>query len=258
VPTTIRHGIPTGFRSCALLVVAVLCLLTSSAARSAAQDHAQPDRQALQVSLDGSTWTESINRSLFDPEVRWVPGDVRDARFFVRNAKPEQGDLRVVLQRVKREALLDTGFLTVAARVGAGPWVEIEMGGRHELIDSADVASGAEVPVELRASLSPDAPNRTMVLATDLDLQLTLTQAGVVDDATSGDPDGPNGSGGNGDPDNPSTPDVPTGVDAGGDAGDRPFTDRSLGPWPLPLALLLLGAGAVLVARRTNQDEDSP
>ena len=249
----------------ALFVALTSLALGLAASPSQADDAAQPDRNALQVSLDGVTWTESIRQPLFDPAVRWVPGDIRTARFFVRNAKPESGDLRVVLERPTRDALLDTGFLSVAARAGDGPWTEIESGGRHELIDGAAVESLEEEIVFLRASLAADAPNGTMVLATDLDLTLTLTQEGIVDDATSEDDDENDGGNGNGNGDGGNGDDGtgqdgsgnPTNADGTG-SGDLPDTGSPLRPWVLPLAFLLLASGAVLVARRRVEEEDPP
>lgn len=245
----------------ALLALMVCLLLGSGAVASVAEhsdkDTAQQDRKALSVSLDGATWTDAITRPLFDPSVRWVPGDVRTAQFFVRNTKPEAGDLSLVLERPTRAALLETTFLTIAARAGSGPWVEVASGGSHELIDSAKVASDAEVPVELRASYDFAAPNTSMVLASDLDLTLTLTQGGVVADANSDtDPRDPDGN-----PNQPGSPNTPDNHNAsnGAGAGVLPDTGSPLRSWVLPLALLLLAAGAVLVARRTElEQDDSP
>ncbi|MEN8674167.1 hypothetical protein [Nocardioides sp.] len=246
----------------ALFVALASLALGLAASPSHADDSAERDRAALQLSLDGVTWTESIRQPLFDPDTRWVPGDTRTARFFVRNAKPDSGDLRVVLERPTREALLDTGFLSLAARAGNGPWTEVESGGRHELIDGAAVESQEEEVVLLRASLAADAPNGTMVLASDLDLTLTLTQEGIVDDATSEDDDGGNGNGGNGNggdsggsPGSPGSPGS-TGSTEGTASGDLPDTGSPLRPWVLPLALLLLASGAVLIVRRGDDEDD--
>ncbi len=135
--------------------------------------------------------------------------------------------------------------------------MEVASGGRHELIDSAKVASDAEVPVELRASYDFAAPNTSMVLASDLDLTLTLTQAGRRRRCQLGqDPRDPDGN-----PDQPGSPNTPDNHNAsnGAGAGVLPDTGSPLRSWVLPLALLLLAAGAVLVARRTElEQDDSP
>jgi hypothetical protein len=243
-------------RALASLLVA-LCLLAAGATPSFAQDGPEPDGDALEVSLDGLTWSDAITTPLFDPALRWVPGDVRTARFFVRNNREESGDLQVVIDRTISEALRDTGFLTIAARAGNGRWREIAAGGRQVLIASDNVGAGQQMGVQLRASFDyAAAPNQTMVLASDLDLTITLTQDGIVRDASSGEPmTGFDPAG----PDGPDGPD-PAVADANGElpgaGGALPDTGSPLRPWVLPLALSLLASGAVLLARRRRDDDD--
>ena len=67
----------------ALFVALASLALGLAASPSHADDSAERDRAALQLSLDGVTWTESIRQPLFDPDTRCVPGDTRTARFFV-------------------------------------------------------------------------------------------------------------------------------------------------------------------------------
>ena len=268
LPTNSRT-VRAGRRALATLVVA-FCLVVTAVAPSSAQDTPEPDARALEVSLDGVVWTESIETPLFDPDVRWVPGDVRTARFFVRNNRDEQGNLQVILQRPVRDELLDTGFLSVAARADNGEWTEVASGGRHVLVDSEDVESAEQMAVELRASMDFDAPNRTMILASDLDLRVTLTQSGVVEGDTGGTGNG-GGSGNNGG--NGGAGGSGGNAGAGGNGtvkGDTsgpqeavdgavdglPDTGTTLRSWVLPLALLLLASGAVLIAGR--RDEDDP
>ncbi len=251
-------------------LVVACCLLAVSIAPSSAQDKPEPDADALEVSLDGLVWTDSIDTPLFDPEVRWVPGDVRTARFFVRNNRTDQGTLQVVVQRPERDELLDTGSLSVAARAGNGRWTEVASGGRHVLVDSTDVNGGRQMAVQLRASFDFDAPNGTMVLDSDLDLKISLTQAGVVEGDTggTGNGNGGNGNGGgsggsagsgsggatNGDGSVKGDTSGPQGA-VDGTAGWLPDTGTALRPWVLPLALLLLATGAVLIARRRDDEE---
>lgn len=257
----IRH---VGSRALASWLVA-LTLLAAAISPASATELREPDSRALQVSLDGFTWTGAITTPLFDPDVRWVPGDVRTAQFFVRNRRPEAGDLRVVLERPLREALLGTGFLTIAARADNGPWLEVASGGRQVLVGTADIGSGGAMSVQLRASMGTDAPNQTMVLDTDLDLQVTLTQAGVVEGDSGGGGGGKNGGGDGGDGGGgganggtggtgrpgASGPTAPSRAD-----GVLPDTGSTLHPWVLPVALLLLGTGAVLAARRRDEDDE--
>lgn len=201
----------------ALLLAGLLTVTGASSARA--------DGDLLQLSTDGVTWTDSIRTPLFDPAVRWVPGDVREATFYLRNTRPDAGDLTVVLERSGDTELADTGDLTLSARADDGPWYAIDPGASRDLLEST-TAGRDEARVELRASFAADSPNQSMVLATDLDLRLRLSDSSAGPDT---------------EPLHPSLPD----------------TGSALRPWLTPLALLLLGGGAVLVARRTEEKDDS-
>ncbi|MDO9457446.1 LPXTG cell wall anchor domain-containing protein [Nocardioides sp.] len=222
-----------------LLLLVGLVLLSVGATVTAAS----ADDDTLQVSADGVTWSQNLKAPLFEPRIRWVPGDVRERTFYVRNNRPDAGDLQLVVERAKQDALLETGTLTLAARAGNGPWTEIESGGRHALIDDDAIGGRDEVKVQVRATMDYDAPNGTMVLDSDLafDLRLTDSDAGTNTGTNTG-----GGSGGG----------TSDGDGNAGASGNLPDTGAQLRPWLLPFALLLLGFGALLVTRRTTDDEE--
>ncbi|QCW50970.1 LPXTG cell wall anchor domain-containing protein [Nocardioides dongxiaopingii] len=208
------------------VVVPVVLLAAASLSPAAAAEG------QLGVSRDGVHYGDALTRPLFDPEVRWVPGDERTARFWVRNQSSGLGDLTVRIDRAPRDALFGTDDLEVAARIGQQDYVGTTAPGAHELIDAEDVAAGTEVAVDVRVRLAPEAPNATMVLGADLDFTVTLTES----------TDGDDGGGTPGD----GTPDLALpGV-------DLPATGSSIEPWLLPAAagLVLGGALLVLLSRR--------
>ncbi len=206
---------------------------------------AYADGDALQLSTDGRTWSDNITEPLFDPAVRWVPGDERTVGFYVRNTRPDDGDLSLVLRRGGTGKLYDSGDLDLSARVDSGAWISIRPGDSRSLTGSSALGVD-EAFVELRATMDAASLNQTMVLATDLDLDLRLTEQGVLEA-------GPLAPGGqSGTPLEPLSPTDPNATPH----GVLPDTGSPLRPWLLPLALLLLGAGAVLVARRIDEDED--
>lgn len=190
----------------------------------AAPGHASDD--ALGLSFDGIHWTSSLQRPLFDPNVRWVPGDVRIARFYVRNQHPDRGDLTVDVERVAQDQLLDTGTLHIAARTNEEPWTSVSSGGLAELLDQDDLASGDPIRVEVRVGLDASSPNTNMVLATDLNFRVTITDADIVSDSG----------------DQPGT--------------DLPSTGSMVSPWMLLVAAALITFGALLICRR--RDHTSP
>lgn len=208
------------------IVLALVVLVVPAAAAHASNE--------LGLSYDGQQWSGALKRPLFDPQVRWVPGDVRTARFYVRNQADSWGDLTISVEDVRRDVLTETGRLDIAARVGTGTWTEISAPGTHLLADTDDVPSGTVVPVDVRVALEDVAPNSTMVLGSDLDFSVTLT------DSRAG---GHTGNGGDGDGDH-------------GGSIDLPGTGAGFSATELALGLLLLTGGALLMARRRRTEPD--
>lgn len=178
-------------RALGALVVAAVALLgvvvpgTSSAASAASTESGTGFE--LGLSRDGVSWSRSLDAPLFDPEVRWVPGDVRTARFYVRNQAASRGAMTVTVRSVRRDALLETRTLTVAARSDGGEWRAVDGPSLVPIVDADLIASGDAVPVDVRVAMDVEAPNRTMVLATDLEFTVQLADARAVADGGSGD-----------------------------------------------------------------------
>lgn len=180
------------------------------------------DGREVTISLDGEYYQQETSDPLFDPSFRWVPGDVRISRFWVRNEADEAGDLTIDLVPRERTDLFRSGYLTVSARAGRGTWTTARSDTELRLLSAKDLPSRAAVPVSIRVSVAADAPNGTMVLGTDFDFRVTLA------DARAGGPDG--------------TTDDPS--------GSLPDTGASTSWWVVPLGLLLVAAGALLLRRR--------
>ncbi len=209
---------------------------------------AADNNDRLGLSRDGVHFNTSLDRPLFGDEVRWVPGDVRTASFYARNQSTDGAALAVDLERPAREALLDTDFLAVSARADDGARVRLDQAGRHDLAefgDSRPIAAGQQVEVTVRAAFSPQAPNATMKLATDLSFHVRLSDARAVGDAS-----GTGGTGGN----------SGTGVDSadGGSGHDGllPATGNTVTRGLLWLGLALTAAGGLLLGRRRRETDD--
>jgi hypothetical protein len=210
-----------------VLITLVTALLLSTPGPASAGDPAS-QRTDVGLSVDGVHYQGDLDGPLFDPLARWVPGEVRRSSFWVRNQASGPGDLTVDLLARSPRTLIDSGYLSIAARAGDGPWRAVETGGAMRLFTTRDLPSKAELPVTVRITLSPDAHNGTMVLATALDLRVTLTDA-----RASGNAGGPGGSDG---------PEGPGGL--------LPGTGSPTSWWLLPLGLLLVAGGASQLARR--------
>lgn len=191
---------------------AVVLLLVASVA------HARDDseKQVAGVSLDGTTYQESLDGPLFADEVSWAPGDLRVSRFWVRGPSDETGDLTIGLDATAVERLIESGRLKVAARTGGLPWRAVRPGKPLLLTDSP--AKGG-VPVSVRVILTAEAPEDARVNGSDLALTVKLGDTQVVGATRS--------EGGM--------------VTGQGEAATW---------WVVPLGLILLSGGALLYGRR--------
>lgn len=217
-----------------LLVVTVLGLLVATAVPAAAADE-------LGISPDGVTWASSLPGPLFDPALRWVPGDSETRSFWVRNQSTDDGVLTITMLTGPVESLIDTGDLTVSAKVDDGDYTSASTSGPRRLVNQVSVAPGEEREVTVKVDVDPESPNASQDLKLDLDFRVSLTQ-----DTTAVQPPS-NGGGGNG------------GVAGPGD--DLPDTGTVVTPVMLLLAALLVASGIGFVGfarRRTTRLEERP
>ena len=218
-----------------VLALVLAALLVTAGAPAAAGNDGDSARQAVGLSVDGVDYQTGLDQPLFDPTVRWVPGDVRGSTFWVRNQAAESGDLTMDLLVPGRGNLFVSGHLSVTARAGDGPWHTVTHGESMRLLTHKDFPAEAEALVTVRVALAPEAANGTMVLATDLDFRVTLTDARATAPGTG-----------------------PDGADGGGPGGLLPGTGLSASWWAVVrLGLLLLMAGLFLLFLSRSLDQSS-
>jgi LPXTG-motif cell wall-anchored protein len=145
----------------------------------------------LELSVDGRAWSANLRTQLFDPAIRWVPGDRRIERFWVRNSSPDTGRLVVTIEGRRTDGLIQTGDLTVTARGGGGAWMPVNAPGTHELLQLESLAPGDRVQVAIDVALARSARNQSQDEALDLALAVRLEQKIGSDDS----PDLPNTGG---------------------------------------------------------------
>ncbi|MFD7074231.1 LPXTG cell wall anchor domain-containing protein [Nocardioides sp. NPDC059952] len=200
------------------LLLALLVISTVAAAAPAAAT------EPVQLSNDGRTWAADLPRPLFEPEVRWVPGDSREATFWVRDAGESRGALTVSADVRDTDGLLAEGAMSLRLRRGEGEWQDVRPGARAEL---GRLEQGARDRIGVAATYAPGAGNDTM----DRSLTFSLDVRLMGEDAT-----------GSGD-------DAPPGGDAAGDGGLLPETGSPVTWWLIALASLSIGGGTALVLR---------
>lgn len=183
------------------------------------------------LSADGRSYADSLTGPLFDPAVRWVPGDVRTGTLWVRNESGETADLAVTLDAPALAGPLARGELSITGRAGDGESAPVAAV-PATVAAVPDLAPGASVPLELRVAMAAGADESTFGLTGDLGLQVRLT-------GTAGDGGG-----------------RVAGV-ADGLGDELAATGTTVRGWVVVLGLLAVGAGAVVLgprraARRTT------
>ncbi len=203
-----------------MLVVSVclLCLGPSSA-------HAADE---LGISRDGRTWSNQLERSLFDSGLRWVPGDVRTSEFYVRNQAAVLGTLTISVESRDPDLLLRNGEMLIETRVGSRNWVALEHTANAYRMNQSSLAAGGTQKLRVRASFDRDSTNSTQRDHAEFRFTVTLADAGVGSGG-----DDPNGSGDHGLPD--------TGAPAW------------IG-WLLVVAGVAIGSGLALLKRGKRED----
>ncbi|MEU6137165.1 LPXTG cell wall anchor domain-containing protein [Nocardioides sp. NPDC047086] len=214
----------------AVRLLLALLVISSLAAAAPAAASTEP----VQLSNDGRTWGVDLPRPLFEPEVRWVPGDSREATFWVRDAGESRGALTVSADIRDADGLVAEGAMSLRLRRGDGRWQEVRPGDRASL---GWLERGSQDRIGVIATYAPASGNDTMdrSLTFSLDVRLTGEDATGPGGAT---PPGGNGNGdGNGD------------GEGAGDGGLLPDTGSPV-TWSLiALASLLIGGGTALVLR---------
>ncbi len=194
----------------------------------------------LGLSADGQVWTADLAGPLFDPALRWVPGDVRDAEFFVRNQASDGGRLTVAVETSDRDRLLREKDIRLSARVGSDPWVALAPGGQAFRLNDALLPADAVRMVRVKALFDPASGNRSQRKRLALSFRVTLSGEDAATDPDDGVSDETNGPGSAQDPI---------------DAGDLPETGAPSVGWLVLAASGLIGFGMALMRRRNEEEE---
>lgn len=195
------------------VVVAFACL-AMLAAPARADDE-------LTVSWDGEDWSSSLDRSLFDPETRWVPGDTRTTQFYVRNNASDRGDLTVTVESLDPDHLLRSDDIRLEARLGTRKWIALERTGEAFRLATVGLLAAGEERIRVRASFDPAATNSSQHSQLRLTFRVTLSEARAAGE------DGPDSHNG----------------------APLPNAGGLLPAWPLAGAAIAVGIGLALIRR---------
>ncbi|HEY9294042.1 MAG TPA: LPXTG cell wall anchor domain-containing protein [Microlunatus sp.] len=206
----------------AAVATAAGLVLVAPAAPANAQDE-------VLVSKDQHSWSSRLEHPLFDTSVTWVPGDVVESSFWVRNAASSTGDLALGLDAERDDQLLQHDTILLSARTAGGDWMPISAGGRDQRLEPP-VRPGAEIKIIVRVRYRWPAGNSSQYQLSALDFRVTLTES-----APSGHRPPP-----------------------GQDQQPLPNTGNEVAAWLLPAAGLLIGIGLVLLRSRRHTRAGGP
>lgn len=203
---------------------AVLFCLVAPAANAADELH---------VSWDGDAWSEQLSEPLFDPAVRWVPGDFEVKVFYIRNHAKGGATLTIAVTSTDRDYLLRYEDIRLSARVASDDWVDLERTEQNFRLNNDALPAGEVRKVEVRAHFNSDSPNRSQNKELALNFRVMLSDAQVATE----DPEGP-------------------GNDDEESAGPLPQTGASDVRWLIPAAGIAIGVGIALLGMRKREETE--
>lgn len=217
-------------RSLAVTAALATLAVVGAAAPASADDE-------IGLSRDGVSWSRQLDAPLFDDAFLWVPGDVEQESFFVRNDGPSDGEIAVDVLAEDPDGLLASDAFLLEARIGTGAWVEVAAGTTALAPTVLDVPEGATTRVTVRGTFRPETTDHMDEIA-PFRVRVTLSEDGDV----GGEDDGDGGDGDDG------------GAVGGQDA--LPDTGAPLGAGVVWIAAGLIGAGIALVRPGRERREE--
>lgn len=203
-------------RSLAVTAALATLAVVGAAAPASADDE-------IGLSRDGVSWSSQLDAPLFDDGFLWVPGDVEQASFLVRNDGPSDGELAVDVLTDDPDGLIASDAFLLEARIGTGEWVEVAAGTTALAPTVLDVAQGDRTRVTVRGTFRPETTDHMDEIA-PFRVRVTLSEDGDVGGENEG--------------------------AGGGEVGGQdalPDTGSPLGAGVVWIAAALIGAGMALV-----------
>jgi len=234
-------------------LLAALSMSVALAAPAAAADE-------LGVSKDGVTWSSEFPSTLFDNATRWVPGDSRNATFYIRNQNAKSGKLTIDILGNHAGTLLDLDVLHITANGGGAAWTPVSDGAEHRLLTDSRIPSGGIVPINVTVDFDDTSTNGSQLLSTDLQFRVTLSQDDIPLSVGPGEPGGDGEQGGGSEGGGGNEPGGGSETQGGGSliksvSGHLPGTGAPDITWIAFIGSILLGTGIAVVSRRRNDSQ---
>lgn len=191
------------------------------------------------ISRDGTSWSSNLDEPLFDPGLRWVPGDTRTSSFFVRNQGPSGSAITIEVRSLDSDELLADDDIHLRARAAEGAWVDLRNEVTSTRLTEETIEQAAAVRVDVNATFDRASTNQSQVGRLAIAFRVRLADADA--DAAAGEP-------GDGDLDGAAP-------SAGDTVGHLPDTGFATPRW-IVLSGLGLALVGVLLASRLRGDRE--
>lgn len=151
-------------------------------------------REEVGLSADGITFAPTLSAPIFDPSLRWVPGDDETASFYVRNQGPSRAFMTIEVRSGDTDKLLSNDDISLRARAAGGAWVTLVNGASSDKLTQHGLARGGVDRVDLNVRFDPRSTNQSQVKGLGLTVDVTLSDARLGGGHEAGDDDDADGS----------------------------------------------------------------
>jgi hypothetical protein len=235
----------------AAVAVGMLAPLTGLLAGPAAADEVTP----LSISLDGVSFTESPEGSIFPADVALVPGSSTSTTIWVRNDSERTGELQLSVSAAtaSQSGFLESLSMAASTPATAGTSVPLSSADSCSPLLGEALEAGDTATVTITLRMDEAVGNEEQRSTAGADLQVALREPGAPDlDAAGCEP-------GTGipvtpDPDDPAAPNTPDNEPA---LGGLPFTGLTVGlsPW-IGVSAVVAGTVIFLISRHRKRVEE--
>ena len=128
------------------------------------------------LSNDGVNFGPALAQPIFDPQLRWVPGDAHTGSFYVRNQGPSRALMTIVARSRNGDRLFTGNDITLRARVAGGAWFTLNDGVTSADLTEAGIPRGQVVRVDVNARFLFASPNATQLRPLRAVFEVSLRQ----------------------------------------------------------------------------------
>lgn len=155
-----------------VLMLLVVAPLTLFAVLALFEDEAA---DSIRLSLDGESWTTSLDGTFLASRQPWGPGESRSAIVYVRNSGPDPVDAAVAVLCSSTDEVVTDHYLSYTAQVDEARPQELRDHGEAHDVHVDGLGSDEVVPVTLAVTVADTAPIGATLDGRAVPIELTVT-----------------------------------------------------------------------------------